>query len=638
MSAYQFCAKQSINNQSYLFLLISIQYFFKQKSVLSVDQERRLMRLGVDFGTTNSAIAFYDGLQLHTIPADTAHDNPNVMPSLIYIDRSAQVTVGAQAASAYLQHETGRPVRWRQREVGEIEVTVANQEGDNPIEFVQTVSVLVDEAANGRLIQSIKTALFNERYEGTRIFSKFYRVEDLIAIILRHLRQAAERQTGEPCRQIVLGRPVRFSENPVVDSRAESILLKAAYLAGFTDVRFEKEPVGVAYLYHRGSTTRQTVLVFDFGGGTLDLTIADVGGDQAPIIRATGGVPLGGNDLDRRIMNALLPYFGGGDEGVLPADMSDKLLAWQTMPELSRPRDLERIHLLKRNGHGQTMRALETLITHNIGFKLFKEIEQVKMQLSETDTVRLDFDFGDLHIHETITRRRFDRMIAADLALIRAGVDDILQAADLRPDQIDVVLRTGGSSLIPAVRQMLEGIFGADRVQAIDPLISVTGGFAVVAHDLDEQQPMPEPREVITDLEPVSYSVHSLSLGTKVYIDRDFVVSRIPPLLNGLPAVQVANQNYPAQSDAALQFCLTQPARVYVAYESTARRIPDWLRTFDSETMRLEIEDTFARIHRTMQIYSRDFDPGPVSLGGAQAEGYDGDIITNMIVIVQPRD
>src|SRR5690606_8302860 len=125
--------------------------------------------------------------------------NPYVMPSLIYIDRSAQETVGAQAASDYLQYETGRPVRWRQREAGEIEVMVANQEGNNPIEFVQTVSVMVDEAANGRLIQSIKTALFNERYEGTRIFGRFYRVEELIAIILRRLKQAAEQQTGQRC-------------------------------------------------------------------------------------------------------------------------------------------------------------------------------------------------------------------------------------------------------------------------------------------------------------------------------------------------------------------------------------------------------------------------------------------------------
>ncbi len=597
------------------------------------------MRMGVDFGTTNSAIAFYDGQQLHTIQADPVNDNSEVIPSLIYIDRDYHETVGAAAANAYLRHETGRPVRWRQRDAGEIEITVASvsSAGGDPIEFIQQVSVLVDDAANGRLIQSIKTALFNGRYEGTRIFDRFFRVDDLIAIILRRLKHAAEQQTGQPCERIVLGRPVRFSPNALDDMRAESILLKAAFLAGFTDVRFELEPVGVAYLYHRDSAQRQTVLVFDFGGGTLDLTIAEVGGETPPVVLANGGVPIGGNDLDRRIMASLLPHFGGGDEGVLPGDMSDKLLAWQTMPELSRPRYLERIHRLRRSGHAQTMRALETLISKNIGFLLFKEIEQVKKQLSSSDAAILNFSFEGLHIQETITRRRFDRLIANDLATIRDGVNDLLRTAHLAPQQIDLVLRTGGSSLIPAVHDLLGDIFGPERVQAIDPLISVTGGFAVVAHEVAADGPDIPPQELITDLEPFTYQAHRISVGRPVYTDRDFVVNRIPPLLNHLPAIQPANSDYPRSEPEVLRFCLTQPARVYVAFEAAVERIPEWLRGFQPESLRIEIEDEFALIRRTMQLYSRHYGPGLISLGGNQASGYAGDGIVNYFVIVQPQ-
>lgn len=597
------------------------------------------MRLGVDFGTTNSAIAFYDGQQLHTIQADHINDNPDVIPSLIYIDREYRVTVGASAANAYLQHETGRPVRWRQRDAGEIEVTVASvgSAGGDPIEFVQQVSVLVDDAANGRLIQSIKTALFNGRYDGTRIFDRFYRIDDLIAILLRHLKQAAERQMGQPCDQIVLGRPVQFSPNPLDDSRAEAILLKAAHLAGFRDVRFELEPVGVAYLYHRSIPNRQTVLVFDFGGGTLDLTIAEVGGQKPPVILANGGAAVGGNDLDRRIMASLLPHFGGGDEGVLPGDMSDKLLAWQTMPELSRPRYLERIHRLRRSGHAQPMRALETLISKNIGFMLFKEIEQVKKQLSSSDTAVLNFSFEGLHIQETITRRRFDRLIANDLATIRASVNELLESAQLVPDQIDVVLRTGGSSLIPAVRDMLGDIFGTERVQAIDPLISVTGGFAVVAHEVGTNAPDILPDALITELEPPAYRTHHTSVGRPVYTDRDFVINRIPPLLNHLPAIQPANRDFQRTEHEWVQFCLTEPARVYIAYDAAVERIPEWLRAFQPENLRIEVEDEFALIRRTMQLYSRHYNPGIVSLGGNQAQGFIGEAIINYFVIVRPQ-
>lgn len=597
------------------------------------------MRLGVDFGTTNSAIALYDGQQLYTIPTDPVNANPEVMPSLIYVDRDLQVTVGAQAAIAYLENETGRPVRWRQREAGEIEVTVASvaSAGGDPIEFVQPVHVMIDEAANGRLIQSIKTALFNGRYEGTHIFDRFYRIEELIAIILQRLRQAAEQKLGQPCNQIVLGRPVKFSDNPQTDARAEAILLKAAYLAGFTQVQFELEPVGVAYLHHRSSPTRQTVLVFDFGGGTLDLTIAEVGGAHPPVILATGGVAIGGNDLDRRIMASLLPYFGGGDGGVLPGDISDKLLAWQTMPELSRPRYLERIHRLRRNGHAESMRTLETLISNNLGFKLFQEIEQVKMQLSEQEAAALVFEFGELEIREVITRRRFDRMIMNDLAHIRASIEDILQAASLQSDQIDVVLRTGGSSLIPAVRQMLADIFSADRVQDIDPLTSVTGGFAVMAHDTPPPTAPPEPQQQVTDIRPASYTARHTGIGVPVYHDREFIISRIPPPLNGLPFIRGANNDFAIEAEAFLYFCLAQPARVYIAYESTPTAVPNWLRSFEPENIRLEIEDEFALIHRQMSLYGRDFPAGRVVLGGNQAAGYDGQSIVNYIVIIRPE-
>ena len=603
------------------------------------------MRLGVDFGTTNSSIALYDGDRLHTIVADRANDNPYVMPSLLYVDRKRRTTVGAKAAEVYLKNETGRPVRWRQREAGEIEVTVASVStaGGDPIQFVQPVNVMVDEAANGRLIQSIKTALFNPRYEGTRIFNRFYPVETLIASILKHLREAAERELGRECRQIVLGRPVRFSEIDSVDARAEAVLFKAAHLAGFTDVVFELEPVGVAYLYHRQNSERQTVLVFDFGGGTLDLTIARVGGTETPEILATGGVQFGGDDLDRRIMESLLPYFGGGDDGVLPPEMSDKLLAWQTMPDLSRPRYVEQIQRLKRSGHGQQMLALETLISHNIGFKLFKEIERVKKQLSTDQSAAIQFSFENIQIDERISRRRFNRMIADDLELVKASVQQALANAKLNGRSIDTVLRTGGSSLIPAFRHLLEDIFDHSTIQSVDPLISVTGGFAVVGHDLSQRKTteVTAPQSLITDIrvlaqETNTLDTYNIELNAQVFSDRNFTVNRIPPYLNRMPAVRMVNSYLETQAEVFLMLRLARRSRVYIGYESTARQLPDWLREFSPEPVQIEIEDTFALIKRTHQIYSKVFEAGEVILGGNQAAGYAGDVITHYIALAQP--
>lgn len=599
------------------------------------------MRLGVDFGTTNSAIALYDGQQLIPAVVDRDNDNPHVLPSLIYMDRKGKATVGARAASLYLEKETGRPTRWRTREVGDIQMTVASFDGDQ-IDSTTAVSVMIDEGANGRLIQSIKRALFNRRYEGTHIFGRFYAVETLIALILRNLKLSAEEQFRQTITQIVLGRPVRFSPNAMTDSRAEAILLKAAHLAGFTDITFEREPVGVAYLYHRESRERQTALVFDFGGGTLDLTIAEVGGAQPPRILATDGVQVGGDDLDRRIMEALLPHFGGGDDGALSPEMSDKLLSWQTMPELSRPRQRERIrNLIKTAGDPTPYRALETLVTNNIGFRLFKEIERVKMALSSERSATLRFEYQAINIEETISRRRFERLIAAEVNAVEEGIQRILDSARLQPSQIDVVLRTGGSSLVPAFRQLLEQIFGMEKLREIDPLVSVTGGFAVVAHEFKPPAP-PTPETLISDITTASgrpAQSDRLRIGGLCYGDWNFKIKRMPSALDGLPLIQTPNLDRDSTDANTLHFCLEKPARVYIAYEGGLDPLPEWLRGFRQESIWLEIEDDFALITRTMLLYSRAYPAGRITLGGNRAgASLNGahEAVANYMVIVQP--
>jgi hypothetical chaperone protein len=85
------------------------------------------------------------------------------------------------------------------------------------------------------------------------------------------MKQRAEKQLGDSCDSVVLGRPVRFSDDPAVDARAEEILFRAARFAGFQDITFQREPIAAAHLYHITAPTRQHALVFDFGGGTLDL-------------------------------------------------------------------------------------------------------------------------------------------------------------------------------------------------------------------------------------------------------------------------------------------------------------------------------------------------------------------------------
>ncbi|PJF31109.1 MAG: hypothetical protein CUN52_03025, partial [Phototrophicales bacterium] len=162
------------------------------------------MRIGIDFGTTNSAVAVYSANQLQTVITDPQNENPHVLPSLIYIDRNHKQTLGIRAAMQYLQHETGRAVAWRKRKVGEAEVVVSGR-GADAVVFIQELFGLIDENAQGRLLQSIKTRLRDPYYDGTRIFDRFYTLDELIALFLRQLKNATEAFIGERCDEVVMG-------------------------------------------------------------------------------------------------------------------------------------------------------------------------------------------------------------------------------------------------------------------------------------------------------------------------------------------------------------------------------------------------------------------------------------------------
>ena len=345
------------------------------------------MRLGIDFGTTNSGIALYDEGQLYAVRTNPENENPFVLPSLIYVDRNYQSTVGIEAAFEYLEHDTGRPVKWQKRHVGVAEITIAGR-GADAITYDQDLFALVDTAAHGRLLQSIKTILRSPSYEGTRIFDHFYTVDELIELLLAALKRCAEDQFGKTCESVVVGRPVKFSDDPNIDARAEEIIYTAAWFAGFRNITFATEPLAVTYLHHVNSPQRNTSLVFDFGGGTLDLTVARVGGAEPPEILSNRGVLVGGDDLDKAIMKYLTKYFGRGttvgrENRPFPDDMLDLLTAWQTMSDLSRPQHMDRIRSFRQQSSDpRAIKALETLVTQNLGFQLFRTIEQTKRALS----------------------------------------------------------------------------------------------------------------------------------------------------------------------------------------------------------------------------------------------------------------
>jgi len=295
------------------------------------------MRIGLDFGTTNSGAAVFDGQRVHIFSLDPASHDPTVIRSTLYVTRDQEVFIGQEAIDTYYRQNVGRPSKMIRQYVGEIELAFAELPA-----FVRDVYVMVDELTPGRLLHSLKSAL------GTTVFGHYYDLEELIAIYLREVRQRVEAETGQAVDGVALGRPVNFAGSAVEadNQRAENRLRRAAEIAGFHDVTFELEPVAAALHYELTAEKPQNVVVFDFGGGTLDITVMHIGGPGQRQVFATGGVDIAGDAFDQRIIEVLLlDHFGRGstwgeDAAPFPSQYTDALVHWQTIPELNRPETL----------------------------------------------------------------------------------------------------------------------------------------------------------------------------------------------------------------------------------------------------------------------------------------------------------
>src|ERR1044071_9742261 len=129
--------------------------------------------------------------------------------------------------------------------------------------YVRDIYVYVDELKPGRLLQYLKTALRKDGYGGTQIFERYYTVGDLAKTYLSLLKERAETALGESIDSVTLGRPVKFSESPDQDHKAQETLRQAAHEAGFKDVDFELEPIAAALYYEQSISKPQNVVIFD---------------------------------------------------------------------------------------------------------------------------------------------------------------------------------------------------------------------------------------------------------------------------------------------------------------------------------------------------------------------------------------
>jgi hypothetical chaperone protein len=415
-------------------------------------------RIGLDLGTTNSAIAVRrDDGEIQLARFSHANGLSETFRSILYFRAGERPVGGPRAIDAYLEAE-----------------------------------------GEGRLIQSMKSYLADHTFQATSIFGRTTSLVGLIGLLVRELRAEAEKMFGPLGSRAVVGRPVHFASerNEKDEQLAITRLREALASAGFDDVELEYEPVAAAQYYESTLDHDELVLIADFGGGTSDFSLIRVGPGQRGLgvdrVVGNDGVGIAGDVLDSRLMYKLVaPSLGlgttyralmGDKELPVPVWIYSRLLRWHHLSFLKTKKNLDLLEgIASQTTDGATIRALLHVIENDRGYELYRAIEKTKVALSSADEARFTFHDPPLEIELPVTRADFEEWIREDTEKMASCVDGLLARVGVDPRDVDQVFLTGGSSLVPAVRRIFESRFGADRIRSGGELISVASGLALRA-------------------------------------------------------------------------------------------------------------------------------------------------------------
>jgi molecular chaperone DnaK len=399
---------------------------------------------GIDLGTTNSLIAIMDGAQPRVIP-DATSGNP-LLPSVVALTTEGKVYVGDRAieleprlGSATDGHvsATGLP----SAEAGVVIRSVKRYMGLGGGDLAPE-----DRHRYGFADLSGPVVRFN-------VAARTYTPSQISAEILRALKQRAEAATGEKVERVVITVPAYFNDGQRQATK------DAGRLAGLEVVRLVNEPTGASLAYGLQRDAEGKVAVYDFGGGTFDISLLNIKGGVFEVLATNGDTHLGGDDIDRAIVDWLL---------------SD------TPPELSADR--------------------------RVWNSARRAAEDAKKRLSDTDVTEVRLELANRRIVKTLTRDEFERiaepMVKRTVECCRRALAD----AHLAPGEIDEVVLVGGSTRVPLVRRRVGELFGREPRCSLDPDQVVALGAAVQAGVLMGTQA----EVLLLDVVPLSLGIETM--------------------------------------------------------------------------------------------------------------------------------
>jgi molecular chaperone DnaK len=368
--------------------------------------------IGIDLGTTNSVVAVMEGGEPVVI---TNPEGSRITPSVVGFTKSGERLVG-QVAKRQAVTNPENTIFSIKRFMG--------RKFDEVSEEMKMVPYSVQRASNGDV--------------RINAGGKPYSPPEISAMILQKLKQAAEEYLGQTVNQAVITVPAYFN-----DAQRQATK-DAGQIAGLEVMRIVNEPTAAALAYGLDKKKDETIAVYDFGGGTFDISILEVGEGVVEVKATNGDTHLGGDNLDQRIIDWIIDEFRK-EEGI---DLGKDRMALQRLKESA---------------------------------------EKAKMELSTVMETEINLPFitadatGPKHLVKKLTRAKFEQLVDELLQRTIGPTKQALADAGVDPRKIDEVVLVGGSTRIPKVQQIVKELFGKDPHKGVNPDEVVAVGAAIQA-------------------------------------------------------------------------------------------------------------------------------------------------------------